>query len=126
MKTSIVSILFLLFFFAGCTPATYNDDPLWNEVTGYFTDTARTKKELIDKISPEALTYLLGQNNKDTAQEIRKLFASYKEDHNYEIRKTPDSVYICFNPDVEVAGGPVFWINKNDTSWKVMDVEFGK
>jgi hypothetical protein len=128
MKSTVfASILISIFFFSGCsTPTAYNNDPFWNEVANYFTDTARTKKELIDKMSPYALEAVVRQTNMDTAKEIVQLFLDFKDDHNYEIRKTADSVYLCFNPYEEVAAGPVFEIKRNDSSWKVMAVLFGK
>ena len=126
MKIIFVSITISLFFFSGCTPATYNDDPIWNQVAGYLTDSTRTDQELIDRMSREALEGILFPNKRDTAKEIRELFAYYKDDHNYEIKKEHDSVYICFDPDVEVAAGPVFEIKRNDTAWKVISVAFGK
>jgi hypothetical protein len=120
------SFVMSVFFFSGCTPTTYTNDPFWNEVTDYFTDTARTKKELLDRMDPYALEQLIPQSNMDTAGEIVELFATFKDDHNYKIEKMPDSVYLCFNPYVEVAPGPIFEIKRSDSSWKVMAVLFGK
>ena len=126
-STLLASILFSIFFFSSCsTPTAYNNDPFWNEVANYFTDTARTKKELIDRMAPYALEQVIPQPNMDTAKEIVQLFVNFKDDHNYKIEKTADSVYLCFNPYEEVAPGPVFEIKRNDSSWKVMAVLYGK
>ena len=62
----------------------------------------------------------------DTTKEIRALFADMEDDHNYQIDKTPDSVYVCYSPNEEVAAGPIFIMKKIDTFWKLTEVYFGK
>jgi hypothetical protein len=124
---TFVSVTIKLVFFSGCFfNDLYTNDPFWNQVTGYFTDSTRTSQELIYRVSREAIQTMVPQPYMDTAKEIRDLFADMKDDHNYEVRKYGDTIEVNYNPQMEVASGPTFIIKKTDTSWKLTDVYFGK
>jgi len=120
----IPSLLFIIsLWLIACR---HGNDPLWNEVAAYFTNPARTKQEILSRLSPNALQSLVRQPVADTTEPIIEIFRNLKNNHNYKVDKRADTVYVSFDPDAEIAGGPFFDIVINDTSWQVIDIRFGK
>ena len=117
------SFIIAVFFFSGCGPHAYTNDPVWNEVAGYLTDTTHTKEELLARMDPDLFGMLLPDPNRDTAEVIVEYFKLFKDDHKYVIEgKTPDSIRLRFNPFEPTAGGPTFELKRIDSSWKVMAI----
>ena len=119
----LASSVMAVFFFSRCATWAYTNDPAWNEVTSYLTDTTRTKEELLTRMDPDLYEMFLPEPGRDTAKVIIEFFKLYKNNHKYVIEgKTPDSIRLCFNPYEPTTGGPAFELKRIDSFWKVMAV----
>ena len=127
MKTfSFNKFLFLSIIIATIISCRYGNDPLWNEITDFFTNPQHTKTEKFNRISTEALSAIIPQPTNDSIDQVISLFVSLEDDHNYKVIRKNDTVYYSFNLGSEIAGGPCFTIIVNDSTWIVHEIIFGK
>lgn len=121
-KQLSISVIFLIF---GCQKN--SNDPAWNKVVKHFTNPAVTKEEIFNQISPNAISAIIGAYPvNDSTQKLVNFFKEYENNHNYSIEKYSDTVYLTFNPQQKIAGGPLIYIHIKDSTWKVIEIVFGK
>lgn len=124
-RLSPASLLAACFLFTAC--GTYNNEPLWNEATTYFTNPSTSKEEIFQKLSPEAIRSLIGAYPvEDSAVRVVEFFDTYKDNHNYAVERYADTVRIEFNPQKKIAGGPLVYLLYKGPDWKVIEIVFGK
>lgn len=122
IKTLFASVAFLI---VSCVK--YTNDPLWNKVVNHFTNPSVTKEQIFNQMSTDAIGSIIGGYPVvDSAQQLVAFFKEYENDHNYIVERQSDTVSVTFNPQYEIAGGPLIYIYTKDTSWKVIEVIFGK
>lgn len=127
MKTfTLYAYFFLGIIITTMTSCRYGNDPLWNEVSDFFTNPEHTKIEKFNRLSTEALSAIVPQPTDDSIEQVISLFERLEDDHNYKVIKKNNTVYYSFNPGSEIANGPLFTIIINDTSWIVHEIIFGK
>lgn len=112
----LILLLLTITFVSSCR---HNNDKLWNEIASHFTDSSRTKEEIINKLSPTTVHAILQHPVTDTIPPIVNFFESLKDEHNYEVHKDGDTVYFSFHLS-EIAGGPFIDVIKNGITGKYM------
>ncbi len=122
-----IKLLFAFVSFLIVSCSKHTNDPIWNKVANHFTSPSVTKEQVFNHMSTDAISAIIGAYPVvDSIQQIVAFFNEYKNDHNYIIERHTDTVCVMFNPEYEIAGGPLVYIDNKDTSWKVIEVIFGK
>ena len=100
--------------------------PLWKDITNFFKNDTLTINEIKRRISDKAIESIVNTDTLNKAERVRVFFNGLSSRHDYSFNSDDSLLYIIFNRNDKIAGGPTIEVKRNDKDWYITDVRFGK
>lgn len=118
VSSSVVALM----TFSGCG---YNKK-IWNEVTTYFGNGDLTGDDIKKKVSYGAISSITNGDTANFTVKVKGFFMELSKSANYNFERNGSLVYVIFNRNDKIAGGPTIEIKSVEKDWYISDVRFGK
>lgn len=110
-----------LFCLSSCT-----SKQAWKDISSYLKEDSITMDNIRQRFSESSLKRVIQKESVDSLQEIRYFFTTL-ETIPFKISSKNQIIYIVFDPEKPIAGGPTLEIlKKTKDFWYINDVRFGK
>lgn len=125
---SLIKILLVSssIFFSTTLDSCGANKPLWREITNFFKNDALTIAEIKRRISDKAIESIVNTDTLNRAERVKVFFNELSNRHDYSFDNDDSLLYIIFNRNDKIAGGPTIEVKRNDKDWYITDVRFGK